>query len=269
MGLTEFYYLAATLTAGILATAGYGVLSLTPSDFRVVRCCFWGAALLFASISVVWGITTSESAWVRIPAVALVGAIAALSLSEELRWVIGRETKTLVQQSAVEAPDVALRFVYPKSPALVLVNESGAIARNIKSAVALWNMDDPRTYVNPNASPDAHDPLPIPVATFDFLRPRTAGGPQNLFDSPLVAPHIKNGQRLFGSASIICPECARGHTYIFSIIWGEGGWYVEALNSREGELLIPANFNKETVAAFFREIVAQTPESARIPIQDK
>lgn len=170
----------------------------------------------------------------------------------------------------VEAtPDVTIRFVYPDSPALVLVNQSAALARNIKWSVALWNMDDPRTYVNPTASPDAHDPLPIPVQIFDFLRPRTTGGPQNLFDSPLVAPHVKKGQRLFGSASVICPECARGHTYIVSIVWGEGGWYVEALNSTEGELLIPPNFKKETVAAYHRDILAQTPEAARIQIERK
>lgn len=188
--------------------------------------------------------------------------------------VIGTKPRTLaagpiVPPAISEQPDVTLRFIYPASPALVLVNQSAALARDIKWSVVLWNMDDPRTYVNANPGPDAHDPLPIPVATFDFLRPHTSGGPQNLFNTPLVAPHIKEGQRLFGSASVICPLCARGHTYIVSIIWGRAGWYVEALNSKEGELLIPPNFKKDTVASYYREILAQTPEVARIPIRDK
>ena len=58
-----------------------------------------------------------------------------------------------------ELPDVALRFVYPKSPALVLVNQSAVIARDIKWTVVLWNMD----------LPDRNDPLPIPVSTFDWI----------------------------------------------------------------------------------------------------
>jgi hypothetical protein len=238
---------------GILATGVSGIL-INPTDD--------GAQLLKRAI---------ETTTVLRP---LLGVPRPVGASDPIMLVIGTKPEVLptgpvpVPQVA-EQPDVTLRFVYPSSPALVLVNGSGAIARNIKWSVALWNMDDPRTYVSSNPSPDAHDPLPIPVATFDFLRPRTVGGPQNLFDGPLVAPHLKNGQRLFGSASVVCPECARGHTYIVSIIWGEGGWYVETLNSNEGELLIPPNFKQETVIAYYRDILAKTPEAVRIPIEDK
>lgn len=92
MGLAEFYYLAATLVAGIAATAGYGVLSLTPAHFQVARRAFWTSALLFASIGIVWGITTPESAQIRIAAVAIVGALSLVGLTEALRWVKGRES---------------------------------------------------------------------------------------------------------------------------------------------------------------------------------
>jgi hypothetical protein len=64
MGIIEFFYLVAGLLAGLAATAGYGVMSLTPADFTIARRCFWAASLLFAGIGIVWGITTPESVWV-------------------------------------------------------------------------------------------------------------------------------------------------------------------------------------------------------------
>jgi hypothetical protein len=82
------------------------------------------------------------------------------------------------EKGAQELADVSLRFVYPKSPALILVNNSDVIAKNIKWSVALWNMD----------LPDRNDPLPIPVSTFDWIKPHDEGGPQNLFNTPLVCP---------------------------------------------------------------------------------
>ena len=168
--------------------------------------------------------------------------------------------------TASEVPDVILRFVYPDMPALVLINQSNKIARDIKWSVALWNIDDPRTYINPGAAPNAHDPLPIPVSTFDFLRPHAIGGPQALFNTTLVLPYVKPGQRLVGSASVVCPECGRGHTYLLYIIFGQGGWYTEVADKKEGELIIPHHLTKELVANYYNEIV-QTPDSARIPIE--
>jgi hypothetical protein len=166
-------------------------------------------------------------------------------------------------------PDVTLRFVYPASPALLLTNRSGTVARDIKWSVAVWNLDDPRTYINANPGPNAHDPLPIPVSTFDFLRPHTSGGPQNLFGGPLVATHVRDGQRLFGSASVVCPACARGHTYIVSITWGHGGWYAETSAAREGELVLPSKFSKEGVVSYYDAIISHTQETNRMPILDK
>src|SRR5437867_4452348 len=83
---------------------------------------------------------------------------------------------------------------------LVIVNSSGSLARDIKWIVVLWNMD----------LPDRDDPLPIPVSTFDWIKPHQEGGPQNLFSGANVAPLLKPGDRLFGSASVNCPNCVRG-----------------------------------------------------------
>lgn len=191
------------------------------------------------------------------------------SLVEALRVIENLEALQTHTSEAqiIERPDVIIQFVYPDMPALVLINHSDKIARDVKWSVALWNIDDPRTYVNPGAAPNGHDPLPIPVATFDFLRPHAIGGPQNLFNTPLVLPHVKTGQRLAGSASVICPECGRGHTYLLHIIFGQGGWYTEVLDKKEGELIYPHHFTKELVASFYNEIY-QVPELSRISIQN-
>jgi hypothetical protein len=83
------------------------------------------------------------------------------------------------------APDVTLRFIYPDRPALLLINESGKLAQQIKWSVALWNLDDLRTFSsNPHAS-DAHEPLLIPVQIFDFIRPHSTGGPQTILGAPI------------------------------------------------------------------------------------
>jgi hypothetical protein len=167
----------------------------------------------------------------------------------------------MIKQMDQEAipPVMALRFVYPKSPALVLMNQSEAIARNIKWTVTLWNMD----------LPDRNDPLPIPTTLFDFIRPHDESGPQNLFDGSLVAPLLKPGNRLFGTAAVICPECARGRTYVVYIVWGENGWFSEVENEQSGRLLIPNNFLKATRIEYFKELEAAVPAQSRTPIAER
>jgi hypothetical protein len=151
-------------------------------------------------------------------------------------------------------PDVSLRLVYPHSPALMLVNTSDAIAREIKYAVAIWNKD----------APERNDPLPIPVATFDWIKAHSEGGPQDLFGGQ-VAALINKGNHLSGSITVNCPECKRGHTFAVSIVWGENGWFSE-IKSAHGSLVVPTNFAKEYRDPYFLELESMIPESSRIPI---
>ena len=164
------------------------------------------------------------------------------------KWTVGEPKK--------ELPDVALRLVYPKSPALIITNLSSAIAREIKYSVVLWNMD----------LPDRNDPLPIPVATFDWLKPHTEGGPQNLFGSPQVAALLNPGNRLFGCATVNCPECSSGNTFAVYIVWGEGGWFSE-IKSAAGDLIVPTNFTKPNREAYFNQLEAMIPAASRITIE--
>ncbi len=154
------------------------------------------------------------------------------------------------------SPDVALRFIRPQAPVLVIVNPSEVVASQIKWALTLWNMD----------LPERNDALPIPIQTFEFIRPHQESGPLDIFGSALIAPLLKPGNRLFGSASVDCPSCARGRTYIVSIIWGSGGWFAEVPDEKDGKVLTPRNLLRETREAYFKELDAKVPTNLRISI---
>jgi hypothetical protein len=77
----------------------------------------------------------------------------------------------------IELADVRLRLVHPAAPMLILDNDSGVIAKDIKKMFGIWNADDLRTHVQGSAG---NDPLPIPIATFDALRPHVSSGPADL-----------------------------------------------------------------------------------------
>jgi hypothetical protein len=161
-----------------------------------------------------------------------------------------------IQPPPIGMPNVSLRFLYPKAPALMFVNPSDFVARDIKSAVVLWNMD----------LPDRNDPLPIPSSSVDWIKPHDEVGPTNLFGAPIIAPLLNAGNRLFGSAMVDCATCSRGRTYIVYIVLGEGGWFSEINKNHPGKLLVPQNFSKETREAYFRLLDSLVPPSVRIPI---
>jgi hypothetical protein len=92
MGVVDFSYLLGTLLAGILATAGYAVIALTPADFKIAKRCFTAAALIILGIVVMWGGTTPfQNAFARVSIAALIGAGVTVALCETIRWVNSRE----------------------------------------------------------------------------------------------------------------------------------------------------------------------------------
>jgi hypothetical protein len=91
MDVAAFYYLEGGLLFSFLVAAGLTVVSLNRPNYRVARRCAWASAILFGSIAVVWGLTTMESTWIRIPAVGIAGLVAAICLTEALRFIKERE----------------------------------------------------------------------------------------------------------------------------------------------------------------------------------
>ena len=150
-------------------------------------------------------------------------------------------------------PDVTLRFVYPEDPALVIVNGPKSVARDIKWNVTLWNAE----------LPDRNDPLPIPFTTFDWLKPGGAGGPQDLFDQAPVSPLLKQGDRLYGYASVDCPTCVGARSYFIYIIYGKNGWFSEVPKNAP---LRPTNFSRP-IREYYLQYISKTPLSRRTPIR--
>jgi len=172
------------------------------------------------------------------------------------------------QREHQKLPDINIRITHPKSPTLVIDNISDQVAMQIKWSVAIWNLDDPRTYVKPSPQRNIHDPLPIPTQTFDFLRPRMSSTAQGLFNTQQSVPFVKNGQRLFGSISAVCPTCKKGITIIVYAVYGEGGWYYYDKDVTEGQLIIPVSGTTENIQEFYKSLSANIPISHRITIPD-
>jgi hypothetical protein len=250
---------------------GVGV-ALTVSDasaaeFWVARICFFVAAVDIVGLSFYWIWSANEPLAWKIVVGLIAGAIIFPATLGAIHWVDLRE-KSRFSSINKEAADVTLQFVYPTEPALMLINTSNKLAREIKWTVVLWNLDDPRVYSNQNLpNKDIHEPLPIPIQIYDFIRPHSKGGAQNLFSSPLVAPYVKSGDRLIGSASTICPDCERGHTFVVYIEFGKGGWYSEVADNVSGEVLIPKHLTRETVVEY-SEKIKDVPGKDRIAIMD-
>jgi hypothetical protein len=253
---------------GVPVAIGLTMAATTPGEFRFVRGCFIVAAVL-AIVSFLALTHDLPLNLAKIISAGVVGASVLIGLVFALEWVDKKQASQPSRpETAVELPDVTLRFVFREEPALMLVNQSNVVAKSIKWTVVLWNLDDPKAYRNPkDPIPDLHEPLQIPVATFDFLRPNTSSI-QNLFGSPLVSPHVKKGDRLVGSASAVCPDCARGHTIVAYIVLGQGGWYAEILNDTSGSVIIPRRLTRGLVLEYYNKIMSEIPEKDRITITD-
>jgi CspA family cold shock protein len=114
MNVTGFYYLEGALFFGFLVAVGLTVIRLNRPEYGVARRSIWVAAILFGSVAVVWSLSTVESAWIKISAVAIVGMIVAIYLTEAL---LIKNRKFPTQSNSV-ASDAAAQ------PTLEITNKS-------------------------------------------------------------------------------------------------------------------------------------------------
>jgi hypothetical protein len=255
MGLVE---LLVSVVFGLVLSTGIALTlaGTTQAEFWWARACYVVAELSMVTAYLYWirDPLRGRLRWILGVVVFLISCGLLGGLPQWARW---REAQALRGEPAPVRADVSLRFIYPTAPNLVLMNKSTAVAKEIKWSLALWNAD----------LSERNDPLPIPVSAFDWIRPGAESGPLNLFSAPMVASLLKPGDRLIGSASVICPECARGRTYLVYIVWQKGGWFVEVADKSAGELVIPAKFSKEERMSYFDYIVKLVPELERVPIE--
>ncbi len=252
---------AAGVLLGLVALGGMGAVMIWPTrlwiGWALIAVAIAGFMLWGAVVSGLWEMRTIPKIGMILSAATLIGCAA---------WYFWPTTipNEISASTARTGADVTLALVNPESPSFLLVNKSNKTASQIKISVVLWNLDDPRIYMEGNKAPDAHDPLLIPVQTFDFLRPHTAGM-VSIFNTPIVSPYVKRGQRLVGSAGVVCPECERGHSYHLYINYGQDGWIAEIPEKKEGELMAPLFFRKPIIIEFFNRVM-KTPETERLPV---
>jgi hypothetical protein len=156
-----------------------------------------------------------------------------------------------------EEPEVTLSLVNKTDPLIQLHNISKTTASNIKTLVLAFNLD---SYAQ------TKQPLPIPANVFDFLIAGTSSLPEELFERPNIPALAKKGDKIFGSASVQCPLCKRAHTYVFSIVYGTGGWYGEVPKMTNGNIVAPKDMDHVIEAA--SEFEKLVPTKDRIEIKD-
>jgi len=91
MGAFEFLLTFTFLAAGILASVGYAVITVTPADFKLARALFLIAGALVFTDGIMWGVLTDSPLWTRILIVGLIGAVSAVAANEAIRWINNRE----------------------------------------------------------------------------------------------------------------------------------------------------------------------------------
>ena len=147
----------------------------------------------------------------------------------------------LLEQKRREAerPDVRLIPLQPKELELMIYNASGTkIAKDVHYAVSLMIVDRPATSgVYPAFSTE--------TTNIDYIRPSSAYAPSILrFHNGDSIP-VTKGARLFGWASITCPDCAKDRVYWVYWKYQEAGYYLE---SEDGKMP-------------FGQMPAKTPET--------
>lgn len=209
-----------------------------------------GLALAVAGLGVSIAFFFVPVLWREIPRwIATVGVITGVSLC-----VLAIACFALIPAPA--EPEVTLRFVGRTSPDLQLTNISDVTADHVKYMVVAFDAD----------AADEDKLLKIPATEFGFLTAHNSSLPINLFDLPAnPSSVVKAGDRIFGSASVSCPTCSRGHTFLFNITLGNGGWYIERKDVSNGNFIAPAN--KAQLKEFGKWIQGLT-DAERISITD-
>lgn len=272
---------------GVPAAIGVGVAmdTKTIGELRFAQGCFVISAVVLAVFTSIWGITTDATTMRRVFVVVAFFGMTGVGLVESFRWSQQRHDAAQAKETPIiqpeppdeqstrkeplsapvtatpfpnhsltsSKPEVKLRFVHTDIPAVIIVNSSDSIARDMKWGVVLWNRDNLGNF----------NPLQIPVQTFDWLKGNSESGAEDVFSR--VQAQIKPGDRLFGSAFVDCPECSKGRTYFLVITFGQGGWFSEMSSAKTGGPATPITFSQAGLDAYFAAI-ERVPENERMPI---
>jgi len=173
---------------------------------------------------------------------------------ERIPQILGG-VQDLAKPRLAPRPDLHFRLVYPKSVAVRIENDSkGGVADKPKYQITLADLDN----IEGNL-------LPIPVQEGDFIRPGEAWGPNLAMELPAVKAIVKPGDRVFGYALVLCPECVKTRSYWIYIEQGKGGWYAEMTKPQFPKGLQFWVEMKKDVDAVLEELA---PSASRISITE-
>ena len=154
-----------------------------------------------------------------------------------------------------DRPDIALKLVYPAGVAVMMVNESDVVLREPKYVPAMWNLDREKWS----------EPLPIPVESGDWIRPREALLPMVFIGQDRILTLLKQGDRLVGVISVTCPDCIRTKSYWVYIKHGIEGWFSEIPQEQIVDLNALAK-GIPTIRKDTDRFFASIPEEKRIKV---
>ncbi|HKT89861.1 MAG TPA: hypothetical protein VJQ59_15565, partial [Candidatus Sulfotelmatobacter sp.] len=118
-------------------------------------------------------------------------------------------------------PDIDLALIYPQEFAAIFLNRSSVTLNEPSWRFMMWDLD-------------AHDINGYPTN----LKIPSGGGPGAWIAQHSMLPpeaiiynvraQVKPGDRLFGWASVTCPDCIKSRTYWIYAIEGSDGWFAES-----------------------------------------
>jgi hypothetical protein len=135
----------------------------------------------------------------------------------------GKQVDILAAEQAreMEEADVTAVMCYPAGPSLLIVNNGPhRVATDVFYEVRLRNL---------SATQDGQFGLLATAAPkVDYILPRRAVGPEALaFYPSIVSRQPKEGDRLFGYATVMCPVCRTTRVYWMYIQYGKDGVFAE------------------------------------------
>lgn len=241
MSLETFIQIAVASGPIVLGLMG-AILSIRPPTGR------WGHRLWFLSFVVV-GLVSAVATFAELR-----------STDTGQRSILSGIDRILDGKSGKVPADVTATFVYPEGPAIVLYNTSETTALTVLYQVVLWNLDSPEAILK--------SALEIPVAKADYVRHDAAAGPFNLFERPLSQNRLKAGDRIFGYASVSCPDCKTHRQYWINAVWKTGGWYAPLKDGTSVDLLALLD-QVPLIAKNLDGFISGIPETDRRKIMSK
>jgi hypothetical protein len=171
----------------------------------------------------------------------------------------------IVTSEKPPAVDVTALFVSRLQPSIILSNNSSRTASSIIWSPVLFNLTDAYNIVA-SGRDDVVQPLQIPAQRLDFLKAGQKSLQIDIFQGRIHG--LKYGDKIFGSVTINCQDCGRGHTFIYFVAIGQSGWVWEDTKLDSGYALVPVTGMATSIIKFYNQLNSLIPQDKRLSIYE-